>query len=107
MKNLILLAGVLALAGCEKIIAPADPLHEAARRTCKDNIESRAVNRNTVTYLSTNATHPVTKTPKGELDFSIRFSVRNEIGSPSTLLAHCVVSADGKKLVGITVKDTR
>ncbi len=107
MKNLTLLAAVLSLAACEKISAPVDPLHDAARRTCKNNIESRAVNPKTVNYLSTNATHPVTKTAKGELDFSIRFSVKNEIGSGSTLLAHCVVSADGKTLVAINVKDTR
>ena len=107
MKNLILIAAVLALAGCEKVITPADPLHEAARRTCKNNIESRATNPKTINYLSTNATHPVTKTAKGELAFSLRFSARNEIGSPSTLLANCVVSGDGKTLVGITVKDTR
>jgi hypothetical protein len=105
MNNLILaLVSVLALTACDKISAPADPLHAAAQRTCKDTIEARAIDRKTIDYLSDD---PVAKTANGQLDVSIKFSAKNEIGRASTMLARCVVSADGKALADITVKTIR
>ena len=100
MKYLTLLAVLCALSACGKSQMPSDPLHAAATQTCKATIESRAINRNSLTYLSV----AVAPSPKGELNVTISVSAKNEIGMASTLLADCVVSADGKSLVGITVK---
>ena len=101
MNKLILLAAVLALAACEKAQTPSDPLHAAATKTCKDTIEARAINRKSLDYLSV----AVAPSAKGELDVTINVSAKNEIGMASNLLANCVVSANGKTLVGITVND--
>lgn len=103
MKKLMFLS-VLVLAGCNKVGAPADPLHAAARQTCVGVIESRAIDPKTVDYLD----DPVFATnAKGQIDVSIKFSAKNEIGKASTMLAKCTVSADGKSLVEIAVKDSR
>jgi len=104
MKKLILIAAI-GLTACGKTAAPVDPLHAAARRTCMETIESRAVNRSSITYFSDNA--PVSKNAKGQLDVSVKFSAKNEIGMASTLLARCTVSADAKTLVDIAVKESR
>lgn len=105
MKNLtLLLIAALALTACGKSGAPADPLHAVAQRTCMDTIEARAINRKSIDYLSED---PVAKTASGQLDVSIKFSAKNEIGRASTMLARCVVSADGKSLVDIAVKTIR
>lgn len=105
MKNLtLLLVAALALTACGKLGKPADPLHAAAQRTCMDTIEARATNRKSIAYLSEN---PVAKTASGQLDVSIKFSAKNEIGRASTIMARCVVSADGKSLVDITLNTLR
>jgi len=104
MKKLILLAAV-ALAACGKTAAPDSPQDAAARQTCKNTIEARAINRSTVAYLGDDK--PVAKNAKGELDVSLKFSAKNEIGIASTMQAQCTVSADGKTLVAIAVKDSR
>jgi hypothetical protein len=106
MKKLVIVA-VLALGACGKTAAPLSPLDVAARRTCMDVIESRAVSRESVTYLNDGASQAATKRPDGQLSVAVKFSAKNEIGMASTLLATCVVSADGKKLVDIAVKDSR
>jgi uncharacterized lipoprotein NlpE involved in copper resistance len=99
MKFLTLMAVVFALAACDKAQAPFDPLHATALQTCKGNIESRAVNPKTVTYLRSSVAPEA-----GKLVASITFSAKNEIGSGSTMVARCVTSADGKALVDIVVK---
>ena len=101
MKYLTLAAAVLVLASCGKSQTPSDPLHAAAAQTCKDTIEARAINRKSLDYRSV----AVAPSAKGELNVTINVSAKNEIGIASNLLADCVVSADGKTLVGITVKD--
>ena len=103
MKVMFLL--VVALAGCGKSAAPVSPLDAAARRTCMDTIESRAINRKSVSYSGEDPA--VAKDAKGQLDVSIKFSAKNEIGMASTMVAKCAVSADGKRLVDIAVKETR
>lgn len=106
MKTLTLLAALFtlsALAACGKSQTPSDPLHAVAVQTCKDTIEARAVNRKTVDYLNVD----VAPAAAGQLAASITFSAKSEIGAASTMLARCVTSADGKKLVEITVKDSR
>jgi len=110
MKQLITLLSVLALSACGKAgapAAPASPLDTAARRTCMDTIEARAINRNSIDYLAGGASPVVPNSANGQLDLSIKFSAKNEIGMASTLLARCLVSPDGKKLLEITVKDSR
>jgi hypothetical protein len=99
MKYLTLLFAVLVLSSCGKSQMPADPLHAAAAQTCKDTIEARAINRKSVNYLSVE----VAPAAKEELNVTIKVSAKNEIGMASTLLAKCIVSVDGKSLVGINV----
>lgn len=106
MKTITPLLLLLTLAACGKTPTPASPLDTAARRTCMDVIESRAVNRNSIAYESKDET-PVVHQANGELDVSIKFSAKNEIGSASSLQAQCRVSADGKTLVDIKVQDRR
>jgi hypothetical protein len=104
MKNILLLSAIL-LTACGKTAAPVDPLHAAAQRTCMNTIESRAVNRNSVSYTGDNPA--VTKDAKGQLEVSIKFSAKNEIGMASSMQARCLVSPDGKTLVDIAVKEGR
>jgi hypothetical protein len=103
MKKLAILF-TLALAACGKTAAPVDPLDVAARRTCMDTIESRAINRNSITYTTDDPA--VSKDAKGQLKVAIKFSAKNEIGMASALQAQCTVSPDGKSLVDIAVKDS-
>lgn len=107
MKKPMLLLPVLLVAACGKTQAPENPVDAAVRRTCMDTIESRAINRKSISYQTDDARSPVTKSGNGNLEVSIKFSAKNEIGMASALMAKCVVSADGKKLVDISVKDTR
>lgn len=104
MKKLAILFSV-ALVACGKAGAPADPLHEAAIATCKSTIESRAVNRNSISYISNDT--PVSKDAKGQLNVPIKFSAKNEFGMASTMQAQCVVSPDGKSLVDISAREIR
>ena len=104
MKSLMVLCA-LSLAACGKIGAPADPLDAAARRTCMNTIESRAVNPKSLSYIENET--PAVKNAKGQLELSIKFSAKNEIGKASTMLARCIVSPDGKTLANIMVKDSR
>ena len=104
MKSLMVLLA-MSLAACGKTSAPADPLDAAARRTCMDTIESRAVNRSSLAYLENDT--PAVKNAKGQLELYIKFSAKDEIGKASTMLARCVVSPDAKTLVDIAVKDSR
>jgi hypothetical protein len=104
MKRLMLIVAI-GLAACGKTAAPVSALDAAARRTCTDTIESRAINRNSVSYSGEPA--PVGKNPKGQLLVAVKFSAKNEIGMASTMLAQCLVSADGKTLVDIAVKESR
>lgn len=101
MKLLTLLLVTLALSSCGKL--RSDPLHAAAEQTCKNTIEGRAINRKTVDYSSVD----VKPGQKGQLNVAINFSAKSEIGYASFMLANCTVSADGKTLVGIAVKETR
>lgn len=101
MKKLMFLAAIV-LAGCGKTGTSASPLDEAARRTCMDTIESRAINSKSVSYR--NEDPAITKDPKGQLQVSIAFSAKNEIGMATQMVAKCVVSPDGKTLVDIAVK---
>ncbi|SHH19275.1 hypothetical protein [Massilia sp. CF038] len=105
MKKLTLLA-LLALTACSKTAAPEGPLDAGARRICMDNIESRAINKNSISYQDDPAA-PVTKGANGQLEMTLKFSAKNEQGMASSLVARCVVSADGKKLVDIAVKEGR
>lgn len=104
MKKLMLLA-VIALAGCGKTGESLSPLDTAARRTCMDTIESRATNAKSVNY--TNKDPAIAKDAKGQLQVSIDFSAKNEMGMASRMVANCLVSADGKTLVDIAVKENR
>ncbi len=104
MKRLMFLLAI-GLAGCGKSAGPASPLDAAARQTCMDTIESRAVNRKSISYLSDDPA--VAKDAKGQLEVAIKFSAKNEIGRATTMVANCTVSPDGKSLVGIAVKDSR
>ena len=98
---------LLALSACGKPSAPVNPVDAVARRTCMDTIEARATNRKSIAYddadmspvVHTEAAHPLT--------VSIKLSAKNELGMASPLLATCHVSADGKTLVDINVKDRR
>lgn len=102
MKKLMVICA-LAMTGCGKSAAPVNPLDAVARRTCMDTIEARAINRNSVSYLSNDA--PASKNAKGQLNLAIKFSAKNEIGMASTMQAQCTVSPDGKTLVDIAVKE--
>lgn len=104
MKKILFIV-TLALTACGKTAAPVSALDTAARRTCMDTIESRAINRNSVAYIGDQA--PVSKTAKGQLDVPVKFSAKNEIGMATSMLAHCTVSPDGKTLVDIAVKESR
>ena len=101
MKKLMCVM-VIALTACGKTSAPESPLDAAARRTCMDTIESRAISRKSVSYLSNDT--PVAKKANGQLEVSIKFSAKNETGMASTMQAKCTVSPDGKSLVNIAVK---
>lgn len=107
MKILALLPFVLALAACGKPAVPDNPLDAAARRTCMDTIESRAINRKSIAYGSDDPIPVVHKPANGQLEVAIKFSAKSEQGIASSLMARCVVSADGKTLVDIAVKDSR
>ena len=104
MKKLMFMLA-LALAGCSKTAAPLSPLEAAARQTCTSTIESRAVNRNSISYLGDDPA--IAKSANGQLDVTVKFSAKNEIGIASTMTAKCSVSADGKSLVAIAVKEGR
>ena len=98
MKYLTLLMTGLMLAACGKSQTPSDPLHAAAVNTCKATIESRAIDRKTVSYLKIDV-----KPAAGQLVSMIDFSAKNEIGIAATMQARCVTSADGKSLIDIAV----
>jgi hypothetical protein len=106
MKKLFFLS-LIVLTGCGKSGASDSPLEAAARRTCMDTIESRAVNKNSISYRSDDTKSPVNKASDGQLDLTLKFSAKNEQGMASSLVARCVVSADGKKLVNIDVREGR
>ncbi len=103
MRYLTLLLLAFALGACGKSGTPSDPLHAAAAQTCKTTIEARATNRKSLDYLSVD----VTPAAPGKLNVAIALSAKNEIGMASRLQARCIVSADGKSLLDITVKDVR
>ena len=104
MKKRMFLCAI-ALVGCGKLSAPVDPAEAAARSSCMATIESRAINRNSISY-SADGAH-AGKNAKGQIEIDLKFSAKNEIGMASTMLAHCVVSPDGKALVDISVKEPR
>ncbi|MDQ1923585.1 hypothetical protein [Massilia pseudoviolaceinigra] len=106
MKTLTLLPMMFALAACGKPAAPENPLDAAARRTCMNTIESRAINSKSVSYIG-DTPSAVTRAANGQLELSLKFSAKNEMNIASTMIARCVVSADGKTLVEIAVKDSR
>ena len=103
MKKMILVCAVV-LSACGKTGAPGDPLDAGAVRTCKDTIESRATNKKTVSYIGDET---VAKAANGQRTVSLKFSAKNEIGMASTMVAACSVTADGKSLLNLAVKDTR
>lgn len=106
MKTFVLPLLALALTACGKPEAPANPVDAAARRTCMDTIESRATNRKSISYTD-DAPAVARQKANGQLDVTLKFSAKNESGLASFLVAQCVVSPDGKTLVGIQVKDSR
>lgn len=106
MKKLLLLP-LIVLAGCSKTGAADSPLEIAARRTCMDTIESRAINKNSISYRDDDKKSAVHKASDGQLDLTLKFSAKNEQGMASSLIARCVVSADGKKLINIDVREGR
>lgn len=106
MNKLTLLPIILALAACGKSAVPDTPLEAAARRTCMDTIEARATNRKSIAYL-TDVPTPVTHGAGGQMDVPVKFSAKNELGTAVSMLANCQVSADGKTLVNIAVKEGR
>ncbi|HEX8615758.1 MAG TPA: hypothetical protein VF800_31130 [Telluria sp.] len=106
MNKLTLLPIILALAACGKSAVPDTPLEAAARRTCMATIEARATNPKSIAYL-TDAPSPVTHGASGQMDVPVKFSAKNELGTAVSMLASCQVSADGKTLVNIAVKDSR
>ena len=103
MKKLILICALI-LSACGKAGAPVDPLDAVAARTCKDTIEARATNSKSISYLGEET---VAKAANGQRNVTLKFSAKNEIGMASTMLAACTVTADGKSLLNIAVKDTR
>ncbi|UOD30097.1 hypothetical protein INH39_32940 [Massilia violaceinigra] len=106
MNKLTLLPIILALAACGKPAVPDTPLEAAARRTCMDTIEARATNPKSIAYF-TDMPSPVTHGAGGQMEVAIKLSAKNEAGSAVTMLTTCKVSADGKALVDIAVKDSR
>lgn len=106
MNKLTLLPIILALAACGKTAVADTPLEAAARRTCMDTIEARATNAKSIVYL-TDSPNPVTPGAGGQLAVPVKFSAKNELGSAVTMQASCKVSADGKTLVDIAVKESR
>ena len=104
MKKLMILA-VIALAGCGKTGESLSPLDAAARQTCMNTIEARATNAKSVNY--TNKDPAITKDANGQLLVSIEFSAKNEMGLASRMVAKCTVSADGKTLADIAVRENR
>lgn len=104
-KVVIFMAMATTLAGCGKSAAPVSPLDAAARRTCMDTIEARATNAKSVSYNSEDPA--VAKDAQGQLDVSIAFSAKNEMGMASRMVAKCLVSPDGKTLVNIAVQEKR
>lgn len=104
LKTIPLILLALTLTACSQKDA-ANPLDSVARRTCMDTIESRATNRDSVAYGDD---VPVGRSkPNGQLDVTVKFSAKNEIGMASHIIANCVVSADGKTLVSIATKEGR
>lgn len=103
MKKLLCLLPFLLL-GCGKTPAPVDPVDSMAIKTCKDTIEARATNKSSVAYLGEEA---LPKAANGQRNVSVKFSAKNEIGMASTMAAACTVTADGKALINIAVKDSR
>ncbi|QYF92692.1 hypothetical protein KY495_18430 [Massilia sp. PAMC28688] len=104
MKTVPLIMLALTLAACSRQEA-ANPLDSVARRTCMDTIESRATNRDSVAYGDD---MPVERSkPDGQMNVTVKFSAKNEIGMASNIVANCVVSADGKTLVSIATKEGR
>ncbi|HEY0062850.1 MAG TPA: hypothetical protein VGC21_12060 [Telluria sp.] len=101
MKKLTILA-LLALTACSKTAAPEGPLDAGARRICMDTIASRAINKSSVSYQDGAA--PVTKAANGQLEMTLKFSAKDEQGMATSMVARCVVSADGQKLINIAVK---
>ncbi|MDM5175726.1 hypothetical protein F2P44_24015 [Massilia sp. CCM 8695] len=97
---------MLALVACGKSAVAENPLEAAARRTCMDTIEARATNSKSISYVS-DAPSPVTHGANGQLEVTLKFSAKNEMNIASTLQARCLVSADGKTLAEISVKDSR
>lgn len=106
MKYAPLLLLALVLTACGKTEAPANPVDAVARRTCMDTIEARATNPKSIAYAKDEQAVGRSK-PDGKLDVIIKFSAKNELGIASSLVASCVVSADGKTLADIQVKDGR
>lgn len=102
-KHLFLLA--LSLAGCGKIGASLSPLETAARDTCTNTIESRAIKPKSVSYLGGDPA--MVKEANGQLSVIVKFSAKNDIGGASTMTAKCTLSPDGKTLVDIAVKEGR
>lgn len=105
MKYALPLCMLLALAGCDKT-TPDTPQEAQARQTCKSTIEARATKPESVAYPGDPLPVGHSK-PNGQLDVTIHVSAKNEIGMASPLVANCVVSADGKTLVDIQVKNKR
>jgi hypothetical protein len=106
MNKLTLLPLVLALAACGKPAVPDTPPEAAARRTCMDTIAARASNPKSIVYLGDSA-NPITHGAGGQLAVALAFSAKNELGTAVSMLASCQVSADGKTLLNIAVKDSR
>lgn len=106
MKTPSLLLIVLALVSCAKSGPSDTPVEAAARRTCMDTIEARATKPKSITYLDNGQAVGHTRA-NGQLDVTMKLSAKNEIGMASTLSASCVLSADGKSLVEIQVRDAR
>ena len=105
MKHALPLCILLALAACAKT-TPDTPQEAQARQTCKSTIEARATKPESISYPGEALAVGHSK-PNGQLDVTIHVSAKNEIGMASALVANCVVSADGKTLVEIQVKDKR
>jgi hypothetical protein len=102
MNKFILLA-IISLTACSKTSAPLGPAEAAAQQTCKNTIESRAINRSSVAYTGGDA--PIGKNAKGQLEVSLKFSAKNEIGMATTMQAKCTVTPDGNTLINIVVKE--
>lgn len=104
MKSIPLVMLALSVVACSSKEA-VNPVDALARQTCKNTIESRATNRDSVAYGDE---APVGRgKANGQLDVTVKFSAKNEIGMASHIIASCVVSADGKTLVSIATKEGR